>query len=279
MEQLFEFIRRSWTFILFVLLEVLCFYFIANTNNYWSARFFNTANQYAAQVLTVSNSVGEYARLRQVNGELSAENVYLRAELTRLQQSKPAAPANYHADSAFAARFRFSVAKVINNTTQLPNNYLTIDKGTADGLRPGMAVLSATGVGIVGKIKFCNEHFSVVTSILNVEFRMSAKLVRSGEVGTGRWEGIDPHRLKLNDVSRYVSIQKGDSVVTSDYNSVFPPGILVGRVRNVAARPDQTFHDIDLDLATNFNNLAYVYIVENRLQTQQEQAESVIHEQ
>jgi rod shape-determining protein MreC len=274
MEQLFEFVGRRLTFILFVLLEVLCFYFIANSSNYWSARYFNTANQYAAQVLTFSNSAREFARLRQVNGELATENKLLRAELTRLRQLKPpAAPVAYRADSVFAARFRFSMAKVINSTTQLPNNYITIDKGTANGLRPGMAVLSPTG--IVGKIKFCNEHFSVVTSILNTEFRVSAKLTRSGEIGTGRWEGADPRRIKLNDVSRYTLVRRGDSVVTSDRNSVFPPGILVGRVRSVTARPDQTFHDIDLDLATNFNNLAYVYVVENSLQSQQEQAEAV----
>jgi rod shape-determining protein MreC len=277
MEQLFEFIGRSRTFILFVLLEVLCFYFIANTNNYWSARFFNTANQYAARVLAFSNAAREYARLRQSNAELAAENVRLRTELTTLQQTKPAAPAAYRADSIFAGRFRYSVGKVVNSTTQLPNNYITIDKGTADGLRPGMAVLSATG--IVGKIKFCNEHFSVITSILNTDFRVSAKLVRSGEIGTGRWEGADPHRIKFNDVSRYTPVLKGDSVVTSDRNSVFPPGILIGRVRSVAARADQTFHDIDLDLATNFSNLAFVYVVENRLQTQQEQAEAINNEQ
>ncbi len=273
MEQLFDFIGRSRTFILFVLLEVLCFYFIANSNNYWSARFFNTANQYTAQMLAFSNAAREYARLRQVNGELASENVRLWAELTRLRQFKPAAPAAYRADSVFATRFRFSYAKVINSTTQLPNNYITIDKGLANGLRPGMAVLSPTG--IVGKIKFCSENFSVVTSILNTEFRVSGKLMRSGEIGTGRWEGVDPHRIKFNDVSRYTSVLKGDSVVTSDRNSVFPPGILIGRVRSVAARPDQTFHDIDLDLATNFSNLAFVYIVENRLQSQQEQAEAI----
>jgi rod shape-determining protein MreC len=273
MGELFAFIGRSRNFLLFLLLEVLCFYFIGNSSNYWSARFFNTSNQYAAQVLEVSNAAREYARLRQANADLATENLQLRRQLTLLQQRKPIAPAGYQADSIFAARFQFSMAKVINNTTQLTNNYLTIDKGTANGLRPGMAVLSPTG--IVGKIRFCNEHFSVVTSILHAEFRVSAKLLKANEIGTARWAGADPTQMELNDISRYKPVQPGDSVVTSDQNSVFPPGILIGRVRKVGVRADQTFHNIDLDLSTNFGNLSYVYIIENRLQNQQEQAESV----
>eukprot|EP01098_Paradermamoeba_levis_P017088 TRINITY_DN9594_c0_g1_i1.p1 TRINITY_DN9594_c0_g1~~TRINITY_DN9594_c0_g1_i1.p1 ORF type:complete len:160 (+),score=1.92 TRINITY_DN9594_c0_g1_i1:158-637(+) len=156
MGELVDFFIRSRNFILFVLLEVLCFYFIINTSNYWSATFFNTSNRYAAQVLAWSNAANQYASLRQVNADLALENQQLNARLTKLLQSKPAAPAEYQADSAFADRFKFTVAKVVNNTTQFANNYITIDKGTDDGIRPGMGVISPTGV--VGKVKICNPR-------------------------------------------------------------------------------------------------------------------------
>lgn len=271
MEQLGYFLLRSRNFILFVLLEVLCFYFIINTNNYWSASFFNTSNAYAARMLAWSNAAREYTQLRQVNADLAAENQRLNAQLTRLQQGSPAAPAAYKADSIFANRFTYTVAKVINNTTQFANNYITIDKGTDDGIRPGMGVISPTGV--VGRVKLCNRHFSVITSILHTEFLVSSKLVKAAEIGTAKWDGIDPHRMKLNDISRYKPVNKGDSIVTSEQNSNFPPGILVGRVRSIGVQPNQTFHDITLDLSTNFSNLSFVYVVENRLQNEQEQLE------
>ena len=276
MGELVEFIVRSRNFILFLLLEVLCFYFIINTNNYWSASFFNTSNRYAAQILTWSNAAQEYTQLRQVNADLAQENKRLHSDLMRLQQGKPAAPAAYQADSVFANRFQYTVAKVINNTTQLANNYLTIDKGTDDGILPGMGVISPTGV--VGTVRFCNSHFSVVTSILHSEFRVSSRLVKTGEIGSARWEGVDPHIMTLLDISRYTPVSKGDSVVTSDFNPKFPPGTLVGRVRRVGVRPDQTFHDIDIDVATNFGNLSYVYIVTNRLETEQNQLEKQLDE-
>ena len=274
MGELVDFFVRSRHFILFVLLEVLCFYFIINTSNYWGVTYFNTSNRYAAQVLAFSNAANEYANLRNVNADLALENKRLNTELTRLMQSKPLAPAEYQADSAFADRFNYSVAKVVDNTTQFANNYITIDKGTDDGIRPGMGVISPTGV--VGKVKVCNRHFSVITSILHSEYFVSSFLVKAGETGTAKWDGVDPHLMKLNDISLTKPVSIGDSVVTSQFNSTFPPGILVGRVRTVGVQPNQTFHDITLNLATNFSNLSFVYVVENRLQAEQEQLEKQI---
>lgn len=274
MEQLGYFILRSRNFILFVLLEVMCFYFIINTNNYWSASFFNTSNAYAAKMLAWSNAAREYTQLRQVNAELALENRKLHDQLMRWQQSAPVAPAAYKADSIFANRFMYTVAKVINNTTQFANNYITIDKGTDDGIRPGMAVISPTGV--VGKVKLCNRHFSVITSILHSQFMVSSKLLKANDIGTGKWDGVNPTQLKLEAIARYKPVNKGDSVVTSDQNSTFPPGIMIGRVRSVGIQANQGFHDITLDLSTNFGNLSFVYVVENRLQNEQEQLEKQV---
>lgn len=274
MGELVDFFIRSRNFILFVLLEVLSFYFIVNTSNYWSATYFNTSNYYAAQVLAWSNAANEYANLRQVNADLALENQRLNARLTKLLQSKPVAPAEYRADSAFADRFTFTVAKVVNNTTQFANNYITIDKGTDDGIRPGMGVISPTGV--VGRVRVCNRHFSVVTSILHSSFLVSSALTKAEEIGTARWDGVDPHLIKLNDISLTKPVAKGDSVVTSAINSTFPPGIMIGRVRTVGVQPNRVFHDITLDLATNFSSLSFVYVVQNRLQEEQEQLEKQV---
>jgi rod shape-determining protein MreC len=176
MGELVDFFLRSRNFILFVLLEVLCFYFIINTSNYWSATYFNTSNRYAAKILAWSNAANEYANLEQVNADLATENNRLRSQLTQVLQSKPAAPVQYQADSTFANRFKFTVAKVVNNTTQFANNYITIDKGTDDGIRPGMGVISPTG--IVGKVKICNRNFSVITSILHSDYLVSSQLIK-----------------------------------------------------------------------------------------------------
>ncbi|GAB3328335.1 rod shape-determining protein MreC [Larkinella ripae] len=271
MFELFQFIIKSRNFILFVLLEVLSFYFIINNSNYWSIRFFNTSNYYAAKILDWSNKAKEYAQLRQVNTDLAEENRRLNTLVTQLQQLKTQGPVKYKTDSIFATRFQYTVARVINNTTQHPNNYITLDKGTADGIRPGMGVISPTGV--VGKVKLCSEHMSVVTSILHSDFMVASKLVKANYIGPAKWDGINPTRMKMLYISRNTKMYRGDSVVTSEYNSIFPSGILVGRVIGVREMPDQTFHDVTLTVGTDFNNLSFVYVVANKLQTEQDKLE------
>ena len=261
-----------------MLLEVFSFWLLVQSNSYWGSVYFNTSNFYVAKLLTASNSIREYTRLRDINENLAQENLRLNQQLARLQQRDPAeAPAGYTPDSLFANRFGFVVAKVIMVETSRANNYLTIDKGTQDGITPGMGVISATGV--VGKVRSCSQHYSVVTSILHSQFMVSSKLLRSGEIGPVRWQSKDPTVVSMMDVSRYKQVVEGDSAVTSDFNSVFPPGIMVGTVRDVRIRPDQTFYDIDLDVATDFSNLSYVYVVLNRLQPEQDALQQPLDEE
>jgi rod shape-determining protein MreC len=270
MLELVNFVSRYRHFIVFVLLEVLSFGFIVNNNNYWGVEYFNTANALTAKTIGVSNAVREYTNLKEVNLKLAEENRLLNERLTQLQQKLPAkAPVNYGADSAFFARFKFvSIAKVIDNTTNQANNYITIDKGLADGVRIGMGVVTPTG--IIGKVKVCNDHNAIITSILHSQSMISTRLTRSGEIGPAKWESTNPSILQLNDVSRYKKVTRGDTAVTSEYNSVFPPGILVGYVQKVGINANQTDFDIQIKLATDFTKLSYVFLVDNQLAKNQE---------
>ena len=275
MYQLIEFISKKRAFIVFVLLEILSLWFFYSVNNYPNAIFFNTTNTYVARIIGLSNSIKAYRRLDKTNAELASENKGLIAKLARLQSEKlQSASINYKADSAVAARFNPVVAKVINLTTTQFNNYITIDKGSADGLAPGMGVISSTGV--VGKIKSCSPHFSRIISILHSEYTVSAKIKRNNEIGSIKWDGTNSEVVEMTDVSRYKSVQKKDTIVTSDYNYVFPPNITIGYVTYLGVKPDQTFHHIKLQLATNFNTLSYVYVINNKLEKEQRALEESV---
>jgi rod shape-determining protein MreC len=262
MLQLVEFVARNRFFLVFMLLEVLSIWMVVRSNSYWGATYFNTTNYYVAKTLSFSNAATEFSQLGEINADLAKENARLHAQLTTLtQKSALGAPKGYSPDSIFATRFAYTVAKVVENETNKPNNLLTIDKGVKDGIKPGMAVISATGV--VGSVRFCSENYSI-------DFRVSSKLVRSNELGYAKWGGKDPDLIDLIDVSKYTKIVKGDSAVTSDQNPVFPPGIMVGQITDIAVHPNQTFYNITLRLATDFRNLAYVYVVQNQQLEEQE---------
>lgn len=279
MYQLIQFISRKRAFILFALLEILSLWFFYSVNNYPSAILFNTTNLYAAQALKLSNSFVDYSNLKTVNTDLALENKRLNEMVAKFQAQQlnvPTSVIRYKADSAVAARFKFTVAKVTNLTTSQFNNYITIDQGSADGLAPGMGVISSTGV--VGKIKSCSEHYSRVITILHSDYTVSAKIKSNNEIGSIKWDGVNPEIVEMTDVSRYKTVRVRDTIMTSDFNYVFPPNILIGYVKKVGVKPDNTFHDIKVQLATDFHTLSYVYVINNTLEKEQKKLEEIDNE-
>lgn len=280
MSQLFRLILQARNFLLFVLLEIACFYLIQKNNGYWGVLAFDTTNRYVAQTLAWSNSWRHYWSLFDQNEALFAENAALRKQnATYMQWVGSVNRKVYAPDSIFAQRFSFTTAKVVNSTVDLVDNYITIDKGTKDGLRVGMGVISPTGV--VGQIMSCSEHYSRVYSILHSSYTLSAEVINStlrqepnnNALGIAKWDGQDPKLIQLTTIDRFKPIAKGDSVVTSEQNAIFPAGIPVGKIIRISSVQDEAFYKIVVALSTDFRNLRYVYVVDNRLKEEQDRLE------
>jgi rod shape-determining protein MreC len=261
-----------------VILELVSFWLIVKNDYYWDVSFFNTSNYYAAKTLEASNYVKSYMNLGNVNDQLVRENAELKKAVTAMQQLKGREGDYYKVDSAFAQRFEFKVAKVVNNTVNLSKNYLTIDKGKLDGIEPGMGVICPQGV--VGQVMQCSDHFSRVYSILHSEFNVSSEVrnqalrIKSDKaLGIAKWGGLNPRVIDLTTIDRFKPIKKGDSVTTSEQNVIFPSGTMVGKIRKLSAKQDQAFFDIEVELATDFQNISYVYVVNNKLKNEQEKLE------
>jgi len=273
MIQLFQFLARQKVILLFMLLELVNLWAVFKYNAYQHTLYFNTTNQWAATILSTTQEVKTYHQLRIVNETLARENAQIRTELLRLKsQQQPASKLPYFVSDAMLNRYQALACRVIDQSTQMSQNYLTIDKGSLDGNQPGMAVISSNGV--VGKIMSCTENLSLVVSVLHTSNAVSAKLKRSGELGYIKWPGYQSEIADLMDVSKYKKVAKGDTVVTSDYNAVFPPNIPIGIVAKVGLEKDDTFHDIKVMLFTQFATLQYVYVIKNSLAGQQAKLES-----
>ncbi len=272
MIQLFQFLARQKVFLLFLLLELVNIWSVFKYNSYQHTLYFNTTNQWAASILSTTQEVKTYHQLRIVNGTLAKENALLRTELLRLKsQQQPLTKLPYYVSEAMLTRYQALASRVIDQSTRMSQNYLTIDKGRADGVLPGMAVISSTG--IVGKVMSCTDNLALVVSVLHTSNSVSAKLKGSGELGYIKWPGYQSEVADMMDVSKYKKVVKGDTVVTSDYNAVFPPNIPIGIVAKVGLEKDDTFQDIKVMLFTPFTTLQYVYVIKNRLAGQQAQLE------
>lgn len=273
MIQLFQFLARQKVILLFLLMELINIWAVFKYNVYQHTLYFNTTNQWAASILSTTQEVKKYHQLREVNETLARENAQIRTELLRLKsQQQPLTKLPYFVSEAMLNRYHAVAGRVIDQSTQMSQNYLTIDKGRLDGIQPGMAVISSTG--IVGKVMSSTDNLSLIVSILHTNNSVSAKLKRSGELGYIKWSGYQSEVADMMDISKYKKVVKGDTVVTSDYNAVFPPNIPIGIVAKVGIEKDDTFHDIKVMLFTQFATLQYVYVIKNRLAGQQAQLEA-----
>ncbi len=280
MSQLFGLLYKARNFFLFLFLEIISLILVRKNNVHWDVSFFNTTNSFAAKTLEVTHNTKEYLYLKKVNETLSEENTELRKKLTFLQQLQGRPDSFYTTDSIYSGRFNFWAAKVINSTTGLTDNYLTLNKGKLDGILPGMGVISSKGV--IGQVMSCSDHYSRVYSILHSDFTVSSEVLNKDltkleqtALGLCNWSGSSHRVIQMNTVDKFKPVHVGDSVVTSEQNLIFPSKIMVGKVKKVVDDNKEAFHKIDVELSTDFTGLTYVYVVENKLITEEENIQIV----
>jgi rod shape-determining protein MreC len=263
MNNLFRFIVRYYLFFFFLLLEGFCFYLIYQNNRYHQAAFVNMANSANGKLYQTVSGVTDYFYLRQTADSLAAENASLHARLkesindTALTVIKQTDTMAHKLEQVYT----YIPAKVIHNSVNLSANYIYINRGRNQGITTQMGVISPGGV--VGQVVNVTDDYAAVMSLLNKNFKVSAKLRNSNYFGTLSWEGKNTSLAKLKEIPKHVKINIGDTIVTSGYSELFPENVIVGKVKHVNAEPEENFLDIDVTLSTNMNNLSYVYVVNN----------------
>ena len=276
MRSLLRLLIKNYPFLLFLLLEVISVVFIVNYNSFQRASFLNSSNAVSASIYSWYSGVVQYFRLAKVNSDLTAENADLRNKIDQLEIS--------HMDSVSPvfnndSTFHYIAARVINNSVNKQQNYITLNKGRKDGVKPDQGIISSKGV--IGIITNVSESYSMGLTILNPRWSVSAKLKKSGYYGSLAWNGLDYKRVVLNEIPFHVQLAQGDTVVTSGYSSVFPEGILIGTVETLSRPEGENYYQIQVLLSADFKSVTHVEIIENskideirKLKRETENAES-----
>lgn len=261
MQQMVLFLVKYNGVLAFFILQViaLSLYFTRNSNPEKKA-FLSTANDLIGNLYETSSNATRYWNLSDVNDRLARENAELKMKLpsskfTSLVQVKTIK------DTTLQQQYKYFEAKVVNNTIHRTHNFLTINRGRRQGVKANSGVLSGNGTGIVGIVQKVSNNFGVVMSLLNVDTRISAKILRNNNFGMLVWQAQDAQHLHLESVPKHAEVHKGDTIVTSGYSTIFPEGILIGTVDSVICPPGLNFYDIRVALFNDMNNVEYVYVV------------------
>jgi len=157
--------------------------------------------------------------------------------------------------------YRFNSARVINNSVDKQNNYITLNKGRKHGIKPDQGIVNSEGIVCV--ITNVSESYSLGFSVLNKRWGASAKLKKSGTFGPLSWDGKDSRFANLTGIPFHVELEVGDTVVTSSYSSVFPEAVMIGIIHSFEKPAGENYYNISVKLSVNFRALSYVDVVEN----------------
>ena len=270
MRNLLRFLWKYSNFVLFILMEVCCFYLIFQNNSFQRASWINSSNAFAGNVFTTVNSIKEYFALKETNELLAAENARLRTQSLG-SYAKYITTKTIVSDTVLKQQYTYIPADVVNNSVNRRNNYLTLNRGYKQGITRDMAVITSNG--IVGYIKDVSANYCTVLSILNKDAKISAKVKRYDELGSLIWEGGDYRYGLLQDIGTHVKIAKGDSIVTSNFSDIFPSNIMIGTVESYAPREGGEFYNIKVKYSANLKNVTHVYIINNILRQEKIQLE------
>ncbi|WP_149276757.1 rod shape-determining protein MreC [Pareuzebyella sediminis] len=255
MQQIISFIIRYKNFLLYIFLMIISLGFTIQSHSYHQSRFFNSSNWITGNILEASNNVTSYFGLDEENQKLVEENQRLRALLFN-----EAAIDTARLDSV-RQTYTVNTGKVIKNSFSRPLNYITIDKGQKDNVRPDMGVI--TSKGILGIVENTSNNYATVQSILNEKSNINAKIKGTDHFGSLVWDTKRYNVVQLIDIPRLVTLTVGDTIVTGGMSSIFPEGIPVGTIQKFDLNTSQSFYTIDVELFNDMTNIKNIYIVSN----------------
>lgn len=270
MRNLWIFISKYNNFFLFILFFSVCITLIIKNNSFQRASTFNSSNSFIGSIYQKVDDFTQYLNLKQTNKYLSEENAYLRSQLKTSTYNKLIEQDSV-LDSLGQIQYTYIVSRVISNSIHQKNNYLTINRGSEEGIEKGMGVISSHG--IVGIVLNVSTHFATIQSLLHADTRVSASLANSNAFGSLVWgtENYDSRKAILKDIPNHVKVRPGEEVVTSGF-SLFPPGIAIGKVVKTGKSGD-SFLDIEIKLNNDFGSLQYVYVIRDRFSGEKQQLE------
>lgn len=276
MRNLLNFLIKYNYWFLVLLLEVTSFVLLFRFNHYQQSVYFTSANGIAGKVYEVSGGISSFFNLKQVNEDLLDRNIWLEQRVALLEKTLLEKGLDstrlYSLERLPSENYNILKANVVKNSLTRADNYITLDRGSVDGIRPEMGVVDANGlVGIVYKTSL---HYSLLIPLLNSKSSISCKIVNSDYFGYLKWEGGDSRFAYLKDLPRHAEFNLGDTVVTSGYSTVFPEGVLVGTVDDMSDSHDGLSYLLKIKLATDFGKVSNVRVISRSGQEEQKALEA-----
>ena len=259
MQQIFNFIFKNSNRLLFLLLLGVSLTLTIQSHSFHRSKIISSANFLSGGVYERVNVLNEYLNLKTQNDALALEN----AQLKNLLFKRKDTTLVQKLDSIKGVKpSDIVVSKVIHNSYNVHENYLTLNSGELQGIKSDMGVINS--LGIVGIIENTSPNYATVISILNKKSQINAKIKKSNHFGSLIWNGKSTGFVQLIDVPRLAAIRKGDTIVTGGQSVIFPENINIGTIDKIEIDNQTNYYTITVRLFNDMTNLGHVYIIKNK---------------
>ncbi len=267
MRNLLDFLAKYHHWFLFLFLEVTSGVLLFNYNSYQGSVWLSSANVVVGKIYEWESKTASFFTLTKANEELAIRNFYLERQVDQLRRLYAEATRDTttmeRSELQFLSQYQLIPAKVVDNSLNKLENLMTIDKGRADGVEVDMGV--ACGNGVVGVVYLVGDHYSVVIPVLNASSsRISCAIRDRGYFGYLHWYGGDPTVAYVEDIPRHAKFRLGEWVVTSGFSSIFPSGVLVGKIEQAYNSSDGLSYKLKVQLSTDFSCVRDVVVISDK---------------
>jgi len=265
MENLFRFFYKNSFVLVFLLLQGLSLWLIANYTYHQQSVLYKISSGVSGSFFEKKTTFTDYLNLDLANSELVEENTILKNKSvdSYFIINKEYSILN---DTLYKKKYTHFAAKVINSTFNKVENYLTLNKGSNGGIKPNMAVISSKG--LVGLTTTVSDNYSIVLPIINLRANHSVQIKGKYYFGILKWDGSDFRIINMEEVANHAIIQVGDTIETRE-SALFPEGIPVGVIKSTETVEGSNFLRITVGLFVDFSKIYYVDVIENLMKEEQ----------
>lgn len=246
---------------IFILMEIAAVSMLKNAGELQDIWISKVAHGFSAKVWGACDNIRHYFSLNKENADLAAENFMLSERLKYYEAAEKSEKIQALSDSLhIGTGFDAIPAGIVKISRNKQHNYFIINKGYEDGVTPQSAVITSSGV--VGIIDAVDKHYSYGLSFMNSGVNISARLGDEGAVGPLTWDGISKDGAILKELPLQYKFEKGDTVWTSGFSSLFPADIPLG-ITGASKVVNGAVNEIEIKLFQDFSTLKYVTVVTN----------------
>ena len=273
MHNLINFIIKNIHWLFFLFLILISTILMVNNNEYQQSKYLSLENEIVGKVYAVADNISSYIGLKSTNQELLEYTASLETKIqvieSQLQEFRLRMDSSLYLPDPVSLPYDFIPARIIKKSTSSVENFITLNKGSNQGIKRDMGVMGSSSYGVVGIVFSVSPNFSTVIPLLNPKFKLSCKIKESSYSGSLKWNHQDIRYATLEELPRHVEINPGDTIVTSGNSAIFPEGIPVGIVENTQREKNDNFNSAKVKLFVNLGNINHVLIVKNNNREEQ----------